>query len=50
MEKKITDQQIQLLASILLELPAKTVLQAIDLLRNLPVIEIEKKIEDDKKN
>lgn len=37
-EFKITEQQINQVASILLELPAKQVLSAVDLLRNLPML------------
>lgn len=38
-EFKITEQQVQQIAGVLLELPAKNVLSSLDILRNLTVIE-----------
>lgn len=38
-EFKISEQQIQQIGSVLLEFPAKQVLSALDLLRNLTVLE-----------
>lgn len=38
----ITEQQLTLIANILLELPAKNVLSVIDLIRNLPAMEEKK--------
>jgi hypothetical protein len=37
-EFKISETQIQALASVLMEFPAKNVFNALDLLRNLPLI------------
>ncbi len=38
----ITEQQLQQIAAILLELPAKTVINAVDMIRNLPILEQDK--------
>lgn len=38
-EFKISENEIQKLAAILMEFPAKNVLTSIDILRNLPIIE-----------
>lgn len=39
-EFKINEHQVQKLGSILLNYPAKEVLEAIDILRNLPILEL----------
>lgn len=44
----VTEQQIQQLASVFMDFPAKNVLPAIDLLRNLPLLDNEQ-LELDKK-
>lgn len=36
---KLTEQQLQLIANILAEFPAKQVFNAIDMLRTLPLVE-----------
>ncbi|HXK00693.1 MAG TPA: hypothetical protein VNF93_02265 [Buchnera sp. (in: enterobacteria)] len=38
----INENQVQQIASILLEFPAKNVLNALDILRNLPLIDEQK--------
>lgn len=39
-EFKINEQQLQQLWNVLIEFPAKSVMHVLDLIRNLPVLEV----------